>query len=151
MDPKHPLSLQNKKISHKEKPYKRQKTLSREKNMNKWPKTELSRASTMIHRSRQIWPINSPDPISISQSEMASKGYRRLPYEICDSDQREQREPLIKRVDRRPRLTHDIALAKYKEHLPKAQGLCDMRLRHITSQYRIGAIQRSGANTICDL
>ena len=46
-----------------------------------------------------------------------------------------QRGPSIKHADRRPRLTRDIASAKYKGALTMAQGMSDMRLRLIALKH----------------
>ena len=57
-----------------------------------------------MHRSRWIWPINGPDLIGISQSEVTSGVHRRHFYGNRDSDQRD----LMRTIDQARRSTAHI-------------------------------------------
>lgn len=81
MDAKHPLSLQNKKLSHRGKPLKRQITLLGRKKKKRWSKIELSEVKGTMHRSHRIWPINGLDPIGISQLALTGRVHWKWPYE----------------------------------------------------------------------
>jgi len=107
-----------------------------------------------MHSSRQIWPINGPNLIDKSQSTKAIGGYRHISYMYCDSDQRGQRGPSIKRADQRPTLHRNIASSNNNRVLtkqPRVIAICNYDQSH--RDIAIGDTQRSGYTHIymrCD-
>lgn len=87
-----------------------------------------------MHRSCWIWLINGPDPINISQSEMASGGYHVKVVIVISAS---QRGLSINCADRHPRLTRNIASSKYEGALTKGPGT--MRYAIAISHWSSGA------------